>query len=385
MKTKIYIENYLSRKDIGIAEYTIDFKSKDEAQTFLSSINPEIEYSSFKFYKLITPYHGRNRMIRGSWYNLPNILFQNASYSAIDENTEGSSVYTGEITVKNIECKYSNYLTNVNIIEYPTSDFSQLKVKSLPKKVIIVNCGEGNWNEIYFDKELLIYDIGASVLYSQSDVKNLINSRFSNYSNKKINIIISHWDMDHFQSLKYLTPKQLKNINAVYGPNNIPNTNVYNDTINNLTKNRVKYYSIPPTVSFRKRFIDLNLLKSVNNIDIYRSTKGKSINQSGIVLIIKGKNKLAILTGDHHYPKIFNAIKNKYTKKDAIFVIPHHGGKAGRLVTSDWQSEFSDITCAISVGKNIHNHPNQNIKNIEKLHKYPPDRTDKIGDITYNL
>ena len=384
-QTKLYIESYLSKKDAGSVEYTIDFQSIDEAQALFLLINPDIEYSPFKFYKIIAPYHGKNRMFSGSWYSLPNRYFENASYEAISDDSEGSAVYSGVIRIKNFCDDFPQFLTHVDGNDYPSVQSIVIDFNDKLKELRVVNCGQGNWNEIHTKSETLIYDLGASSNFNQYQLQSLVNRRFSSFFNSKIDIVISHWDMDHFQALKYLSTSQLSKINAVYGPDNLPPSNVYSDAMDNLSKNNVNCYLVAPTTIRTGNRIDLNLLSSSQTVDVFRAVKGSSRNQTGIVLVVKGQDKTVLLTGDHHYPKILNAIHNRYLGKSAILVAPHHGGMADNLSVSDWKKEFANVTCCISVGQNSYGHPSQNLSKLDKLQNSSSDRTDTKGDITYTL
>lgn len=384
-ETKVYIESYCSRKEQNIVEYAIDFNSIAEAEELFNVIGLQSEYTPLKFYKFIVPYYGVNRMFAGSWYYLPHFLFENASYESLDENTEGSAVFSGVITLNHFPVVFSLYLTHVsNNIDTSVQNFNTT-FNSAFNKLVVVDCGQGNWNEVYNNDEILIYDLGASTTFTQNQVQALVNQRFSMYGGMKIDIIISHWDMDHFQSLKYLTPTQLSLVNAVYGPDNIPSTNVYTDAIDNLSKNGVKCYLIAPTTFRQGKCIDLNLLSSTNYVDYFRAVKGCSRNQTGIVLAIKGKRNIALLTGDHHYQKIFNAIFGHYTNRHIILVAPHHGGDAGSLLIQTWQNEFVSVKCPISVGPNSYGHPFQNLNNLTQLQRSSPDITEYSGNLTYVL
>lgn len=383
--TKIYIEKYLARKDIGFVEYTVDFLSIDEAQKLFSIIDPEIKYSPIKFYKLIARYDGKNRMFSGSWYSMPNDFFQNATYEEIDPDTDGSGVYSGIIRVENFPAYFPRFLTHVDGNNYPTVQKVEIDFKDHLEKLRVVDCGQGNWNEIHTKSKALIYDLGASSDFTQFQIQSLVNRRFSAFGKRKIEIVISHWDMDHFQSLKYLTGSHLSRVKAVYGPDNLPPSNVYKDAMNNLSKHNVKCFLVAPTTARKGNRIDLNLLSSSKNVDFFRAVKGGSRNQTGIVLAVKGKHKIALLTGDHHYSKILDAIHNRYSGKRIVLVAPHHGGEAGNLSVSAWKRKFVNITCAISVGRNSYGHPNQNLSKLTLLQTSSPDRTDATGDITYNI
>lgn len=382
---KIYIENYVSKTGGDVAEYTIDFHGVENAERFFQNTFPEVEYNSGKFYNLRVPYSGRHRMFPGSWYSIPVNLFQRAEYEAINEESEGGGGYAGIIKVKDRISDFSQYLTSINLEAYDVYKYMEINFRSSIETMVVVNCGQGNWNEIHSESEVLIYDMGASSRYTGPQIKCLVNNRFSEFKEKSVGVVISHWDMDHFQSLLHLESNHLSNISYICGPSNIPASNVYMSTIEHLTSNRVNFQLIAPTYARSGRSIALNQLSSSRTVDVYRSVSGSSRNQTGIVLAIKGEGKVALLTGDHHYEKIYDAIKTKYTNRDIILVAPHHGGRAGSLDITCWEAEFNSVECPISVGDNSYNHPSQNIKNLESLQKSVPRRTDNFGDVVFGI
>jgi beta-lactamase superfamily II metal-dependent hydrolase len=386
LNINIYIEKYLSENNT-VVEYTIDFDSIETAKKLLSTIGNDIEYSSPKFYKLVLPYMGKKRMFSGSWYSIPLQWFKNAIYQEIGEEDAQSAAYSGTIKIEGLDLNtnFSKYLTHIQSTTSKLSDQININFNSSLKELVVVDCGQGNWNEIHSNEKILIYDMGASSHYTVTRIKKLISSRFSTFQNKNLIVVISHWDMDHFQSLKYLEFSQMQQIVAVYGPSNLPASNVYNDTMNNLRSNNVKCFFIAPTSKRNGRSIDLNLIFSSNAVDVYRAVGGNSRNQTGIILAAKGIDKIALLTGDHHYDKIFNAVENKYTKRDIVFVAPHHGGNSGNLSVKQWLTEFGKIECPISVGVNSYNHPNQNISGLTQLQKRYPDTTQLKGNIRLKI
>ena len=141
-------------------------------------------------------------MFSGSWYSLPNRYFENASYEAISDDSEGSAVYSGVIRVKNFIDDFPQFLTHVDGNDYPSVQSVDIDFNDQLEELRVVNCGQGNWNEIHTKSETLVYDLGASSNFNQFQVQSLVARRFASFSNRKIDIVISHWDMDHFQALK---------------------------------------------------------------------------------------------------------------------------------------------------------------------------------------
>ncbi|MGC9403616.1 hypothetical protein ACP43V_14290 [Vibrio genomosp. F10 str. 9ZC157] len=384
----IYIESYAAQRDVGIVDYTIDFKSEKDLSAFLEVFEIEISSSDPKFYGLTLPYQGRKIMYAGSWYRFPLIKYEAEDVQIIeispDKEDEGGAFYRNKFQIKRQIESFTELLTKVESLDSKYDETINVDPMGLAHELVVVDCGQGNWNEIKTNSDTVIYDLGASSRYSETQIRKLIDRRFKNFSEKSVYIIISHWDMDHFQSLKYLSKDNFSKVKAVYGPTNIPSTLVYQKAIDNILNNKVPFKLIPNTERIG-RTIDLNLLISSHSIDLYRATNGRSRNQTGIVLAVKGAEKLALLTGDHHYCKILVAILGKYSNKKTVLVAPHHGGAAGHFSVHDWSNELSVEDCAISVGDNSYNHPNPHYNNLKFLKNGIPNVTDGNGDLTYQI
>jgi beta-lactamase superfamily II metal-dependent hydrolase len=385
----IYIENYSSKPGSNEVNYTIDFHTIDSARDLFQEHFPNEEYNQRRFYNLITKNTGRHRMFAGSWYSLPQSIFNNSEFEIINDDTEssvGSAGFAGSITLQKFDISFSEHLNKSFLTESNFFQNEEIELPDeVPKKLVVANCGQGNWNEVHYKSHLLFYDFGASARYKTKEIKKLINRRVHSDDKRRIKIIISHWDMDHFQALNHLTAEQLTKVDYVSGPSNLPQSNVYRSTMEHLLSHCVNCYLIPATTIRSGRTISLNLLRTSTHLDLYRAVKGNSRNQTGIVIVIKGSKAKAILSGDHHYEKIFNAIHGKYTGSNVIFVAPHHGGNAGELRLTDWVLEFNQIKCPISYGTNSYNHPNQNLSKINSLQGTTSSTTFKNGDITYSI
>jgi beta-lactamase superfamily II metal-dependent hydrolase len=150
--------------------------------------------------------------------------------------------------------------------------------------------------------------------------------------------------------------------------------------------------AIPPAEKLKRdRTIELLDVQSPTHlpsrIRIFRASAGKTRNQTGIVLGILGPHKNALLTGDHHYPKLLDVTCHLYKVNPLVLVVPHHGGHAGKLDAQAWLKAFSNIETPISCGKNIWNHPYAHILSklsIMQGNKSPP-LTKVLGTQTFLL
>ena len=114
------------------------------------------------------------------------------------------------------------------------------------------------------------------------------------------------------------------------------------------------------------------------NYALYIGEKSKSINKSGLALAIKSSKDITILGADHTNKQIWESIyphivgSSDYNRLN--IVVPHHGGKCGKINIS--HSVLNPGIAAISVGKNTYKHPDQTtIDNYEYL-KFDVKRTD---------
>ncbi|USE70587.1 hypothetical protein CTT31_16270 [Pseudoalteromonas maricaloris] len=386
----IYIESYSRPGEGDKVEYIIDFCCYQDAQAVARLFGQELIPEVARFYRLTTPHMRHSRLAAGSFYSMPYTFFEEFELENEEfelEDGEGSAFVAYSLRTRS-HFSFSQYLTDTQFISPSTPTLPFIKLEHQWNSLTVVNCGQGNWNEVHSSEYVLVYDFGASQRYSDRQVKDLISRRMRAMNGRRYTVIISHWDMDHFQALKFCSPTQLADCDAVFGPDNIPDTLVYRDTIEHLESNNVAIVCLRSTISRKGREITLSSIYSSATIDVYRASAGSSRNQTGIMLAIKGKNKVALLTGDHHYPKILDAVStSSFSDRGVILVTPHHGGEAGYLSVSRWQTAFPNIECPISVGDNSYGHPQQNISRLQALEGKMPKLTviANDNDIEYLL
>jgi beta-lactamase superfamily II metal-dependent hydrolase len=127
-----------------------------------------------------------------------------------------------------------------------------------------------------------------------------------------------------------------------------------------LTKNGVPLAAQQPAARLGKsREIVLVPLWQKGVFTMFRATPGRSRNQTGIVLGVRGQHRIALLTGDHHYDKVLAAASKvpTFCQQPCVLVTPHHGGLAGNLAAADWLAVFPNMTTPISCGNNSYGHP----------------------------
>lgn len=390
-------------KKEGTAGYSVILDTAELADTLelarllgaseedLASDNPA---SMLRFDYLPDSYFGCRE---GSWYEIPDPFWEGWVYQAIDPTGPSSVFLRGELSVSEGKKNFSRHLVSPMFIErgivsasyYPLSSPSELASVSTTATLSVIDCGHGNWNEIRTDSLRIIYDVGASRLYDAAQVERLVASQGIGTQGVEVKIYISHWDVDHYQSLLKFTHADMTVITEVTAPSQLPDTATCKRIMALLDEHEISVRLLPPAQrNAPGRTIKLIEIQRVGPLTVFRATAGRSRNQSGIVLCYEGRNKLALLVGDHHYEKILNAIQGRFqSTKDCVFVAPHHGGNAGSIDVSAWRALFSSFETVISCGDNAWDHPlADNLNGLSALqNNIASYRTDHDGTLQFRL
>lgn len=328
-------------------------------------------------------------MREGAWYNVDQNIFADAEYRIINSDEPGSGIIRAEISFRRpTPIDFSPFLTSQQQASIPQTDCFSGLPSCEELELSVINCGQGNWNEIRSKDHFFIYDIGASLLFNQAQVQAIVAARNLAEDSRTGQITISHWDVDHYRSLLELRPSDLRCISSVTAPSQIPDTATYKRTVKLLQHHNIPLRAIPPAPrpAGTGRKIVLCPLFVSGQFHFYRAVSGQSRNQTGIVVAVVGTTRTALLTGDHHYSKIDSAVLPNLPSQSLILVAPHHGGAAGSLLGLSTLSGFPSIEVAISVGSNSYGHPLASVENfLSSLQGSAPDRTDKAGTLSYNL
>lgn len=242
-------------------------------------------------------------------------------------------------------------------------------------ELIVHNVGVGNCNELINATRKLhvFYDLGADKKFSSTDINNILaNIDFTLFDSYYC--ILSHWDIDHYRMISQIPRKDLQRMALFISPTFIPSTKQCTHTLNILKAVNIPIIVLPPSPKIG-RSINIGLQQSIHNIQIYRSSDAvskKNLNQSGIVLLVNGNQKKAVLCADHHYHQVHEGIFIHYPNDIFEFVIPHHGGNAGTLYPSIWNT-FTFSGCILSTMENRYtNLPKHSTHSYWKISKNLP-------------
>ncbi len=390
-------------KKVGIAGYSVILDTARLADTLelarlLGASEDDLisknQASMLRFDYLPESYYGCRE---GSWYEIPNEFWEGWGYQAIDPTGPGSVFLRGELSVPEGAKNFSQYLAaprfierdTISVPDAPLADPNDIATTNNTTTLSVINCGHGNWNEIRTDSLRLMYDVGASRMYDALQVERLVQSQAIGVQGIEVKIYISHWDVDHYQSLLKFTHADLSLITEVTAPSQLPDTATCKRTMTLLDNHKISVHLLPPAPRATPgHTIDLIAIQRFGPLTVFRATAGRSRNQSGIVLCYEGQNKLALLVGDHHYEKILNAIQGRFpSAKGCVFVAPHHGGNAGSIDVPTWRALFSSFETVISCGDNAWDHPlADNLDGLSELQNSLASwRTDHDGTLHITL
>ncbi|MDO0979284.1 hypothetical protein A4A28_04105 [Staphylococcus hominis] len=335
-----------------------DFNNTIDLNKFQERFNFHLEEKNSLFEITNIRLKNSKEIQENHWYDIPLSFFINNFISTNDYSENPATIFS--IKPRNEKEIFSFQNNKIKFIQYEY-DISDEDTKYSPNqiidkikkayesryeenekneentpinKLIVKNVGCGNLNEIITDYLKLFYDFGSDIKYSDIEDSDIIDS--INFNNKFI-CILSHWDYDHYKLISKLNDVQISNMKYFIAPTKIPKTESVKKCISKLRQAKIPCLFIKNVKRIKNR-INLDLKYKFGNFELYRSSDGSNLNQSGIVIVYKGSHRDVILTGDHHYYQIYDYVISKSNQNNYQMVVPHHGGNAGILKQHLWNN-----------------------------------------------
>ncbi len=244
-------------------------------------------------------------------------------------------------------------------------------------KIEVVDVGQGSTNLIQSNKRLTIFDFGASIFVSKTELKRIADKIVYKFDgSSKPSLIISHWDCDHYNLLTVLEDTWLSKLCCVFFP-----AEVISLTSKQVVKrllNKCNYICTLKSPSMKKGTTGIVPIISRQNYVLYIGKKSKSTNKSGLALAIKSTTDITILGADHNNKQIWEGVYphllSEFHFNRLNIVVPHHGGKCSKIEISHLRAKAG--IAAISVGKNTYKHPNQSTIDTYETLGFDVKRTD---------
>lgn len=344
-------------------------------------------------------------MVSGLWKNLR--LVEDAYYE-IDIDNEGVQVSRNDSASSvgyTIDCsaitgdQRKNFFSKVDAVKLAeVTDTASLiefqgYLESFPDAeesfIRINDVKQGNWNEFHLGGAIpIVYDIGTNRDDTHAEIRTTANTYISQYSAlpQKPAMIISHWDVDHYNCLLQLTSAELTIFSYVLCTRELPNSTAQKAYLKLSSTAGLKIISIPTKSTSRsKRFpVESNVFSS-RHYSLYQGI-GNDRNTRGLVLSIRQNNSVSFLTGDAAWYQLSHIVReeaiNFANVKEFNLVLPHHGsGKddtyKGFVIPTVW--DYGNAGISVSRKHNKYGHPSATVIDFMKSKFGSLKRTDKVG------
>ena len=249
--------------------------------------------------------------------------------------------------------------------------------------VSVWDVGQGNANCISDGANLTIFDFGSSYYYSKMKQKSIVDAHI-NYINghKCISLIISHWDVDHYNLLCIVSDDFLKNLCCVFCPPTGIGLSI-KQVMERIDKNCSFINTIASSPN-SSHVVGIHEVCKGKFYNLYVGGKSKNKNLSGLLLSVHNDDSSVLFTADHSSHQIWNQLYRSCPNSKMLhIVVPHHGGNSGN---SSIPSIVHPGIAAISVGGNYYGHPTNTTLSAYKNAGFQLKRTDIIGsDITIRV
>ena len=261
-------------------------------------------------------------------------------------------------------------------------------------ELVVKNVGQGNWNEIRMNGHCHVtFDLGTDMYASVNDCKKLLENTYWGEPNcfqaDKPCLIISHWDIDHYNLLTVVDDIALERLSAVYVPESCITLTAKNvaDRLMHCCPNLFVVYAKKDHLI--KRQVSLRVLAQGHYFILFCGESAASLNLSGLALVVWGSSGAAFLSADHSYGQVFTNMVDAFSNAvngsmlPMHLVVPHHGGKAGTIPPLTQPVIYG--RAIVSVGKNQWGHPISYVRNT-LTKRFTWERTDYVGgDISVQL
>lgn len=246
-----------------------------------------------------------------------------------------------------------------------------------PLELSVWNVGQGNVNCISDGENLTIFDFGASIYYSKKKAKEIFDAHEDYIMNHaKISLIISHWDIDHYNFLCVAPDNFLQKICCIFYPSH--GTGVtFMQVAARIEKNCRYRNTIGPAPRTSHKCGIQKVFEGGRYI-LFTGEQSKNKNKSGLLLSVFSKTATAFLTADHSNYQVWDQMYTLVNAKtdNLHVVVPHHGGDCDNTPV---QRGSTPGIAVISVGSNNYGHPKRKTISSYRNVGYMVKQTDRCG------
>lgn len=245
-----------------------------------------------------------------------------------------------------------------------------------PFQLSVWDVGQGNTNSLSDGKNLTLFDLGCSINYTRAQQVQILD-RHADFIGKhaRVTLIVSHWDLDHYNLLCNADTDLIESLCCVFVPLQ-PMGVTAKQILNRLAAHCRFVKALAP---FQKSAGGANHMHAVRrgrNYDLFIGERSADKNRSGLAMYVTGGKEAVFLTADHDNDQIWGDMYAGFRRRsqNALHaVVPHHGGRCGKPSVPPC---VHPLKAAVSVGKNTYKHPNQHVMDVYQTAGFELLRTD---------
>lgn len=380
----VYIDEINVEKGILLLDFPPTPKESETSfkSAFLTAIGREADRTDATMLEIRGVYFNDTPPRTGSYYYLPDDFLSKNFWTEVNEDEEefhflafraelkGEVIFSLGNAIKRTEYIFLGEDTQVDDLEKTLSRFNDMSFAPNKIQLVAHDVGQGNCNQVFFGCcSFVMYDFGsrektkldkALTNFGSNllmDIRDCQLNRIlcKDHGDNEISLrifVLSHWDIDHYNAINQMEQSMIDLFDLFIIPKEVP-TDTAKRAFDRLPPN--KTIKIEMRRRVRRGAVRLQPIYRNQIFRLYRGSKSSNRNKSGLVLSIKAPNSNAILPADHDYFQIHDIVHPYHRENELYFIIPHHGGHAGRVSLLNKWSNLQEVV--YSVGINQWGHP----------------------------
>lgn len=365
----VYLDSYV-KYATGDNVMSIDFRLEKDLSLFTEALRETMPQYGFSretggTYLRIRGYNTRKRLRTGCYYRLNTELLRSAEFQG-----EGSYSFAGTLDFTNARTGTETELLDshspLNPDEMSAYDNGtlDLNVPVGDMELYVANVRQANWNELRCGgKAVVVYDIGAPLNAGKIYLDELVRRHQQDYAQGGAMLVISHWDIDHYQCLLAMSDNEIRHSFSCMAFPGIYKTLTAKRAIDKmrgvLGENHMHAFQ-PAQKQGQTRNPQMKSCWASQPVALYIGERSRNINFSGLCMFVDGTRRSAMFTGDCKLSQAYAALTSARATisrdKGHVLVCPHHGGDYGKAARRYAHCDMA----AISVGRhNSYGHPDK--------------------------
>lgn len=209
---------HLVKIESGIFDAYIDFRLDRDLYYFVSSNPQNQDFGKTKTYIELRALKTTRRLSAGCYYKLNLDLLNRCDFTVNEESLVIGRSYDLK-SIEFLDYNDQDLLQSHDVLDrndlMHNHENGRLQIPDFFECdlfLLVRDVSQANWNELLDGNNItrIVYDIGAELHANQAIVRGLFNSRFDTLKRDKPILVISHWDIDHYQCLECASIQEIR-------------------------------------------------------------------------------------------------------------------------------------------------------------------------------